>query len=236
TRWRAYGPRTVILNEKKDCKGKSITAKKRSKIKRLSKIQQSLTTGIERNLWEANPKMKLLVSKLNIPDFVYKTAWKIYTTTAKKKLTMGRSILGFIAASVYIAIRIYEIPRLLDEIVDAILVSRRKVIRSIGMLIKDILPDLNLKYKPIKPEQLIFKFGNDLKLPIKIQKKALSLLKNSLKNGLSKNGKDPKGFAASAIYIAAKPTKYRKTQTEVSDTANITEVTLRTRIKDIKTY
>ena len=202
----------------------------------MSKIQKSLTTGIERNLWEAKPKMKLIVSKLNISEFVYKTAWRIYITVAKKKLTMGRSIDGFVAASLYTAIRIYEIPRLLDEIVDAALISRRSVIHSIGILINEVLPKLNLKYKPITPEQLIFKFGNELKIPIEIQKKALNLFKNSSMKGLSKNGKDPKGFAASAIYMAAKPTDHRKTQSEISETAKITEVTLRTRIKDIQAH
>ena len=98
----------------------------------------------------------------------------------------------------------------------------------------EVLPELNLKYKPITPEQLVFRFGNKLKIPIKTQKEALKLLKTSSKKGLSTNGKDPKGFAASAIYMAARSTKHRKTQIEVSDIAKITEVTLRTRLKDIK--
>jgi transcription initiation factor TFIIB len=235
-RWRSYGPRTVLLNENKDSKGKSLNSSKRLKIRRLSKIQRSLTTGIERNLWEAKPKMRYLVSKLNIPEFAYKTAWKIYVTCAKKKLTMGRSIYGFVAASLYAAIRICEIPRLLEEISDAVLVSRRTVTHSLGILVKEVLPELDLKYKPITPGQLVFRFGNDLDMPMKIQKKAMNMLKNSSKKGLSINGKDPKGFAACVLYMAAKPTEHRKTQTEVSNTAKITEVTLRTRIKEIKAH
>ncbi|MFW9988704.1 MAG: hypothetical protein ACFFC3_08625 [Candidatus Odinarchaeota archaeon] len=55
--------------------------------------------------------------------------------------------------------------------------------------------------------------------------KSLNLYGESLENGLSINGKDPKDFAASAIYMAAKPTSHRKTQSKVSDIAKITEVT-----------
>jgi len=208
--------------------------KKKTQLLRLSKIQRSLTSSIERNLWDAKPKMNLLASKLNIPKYVYDIAWRIYIAAAKKKLTMGRTIEGFVAASLYAAIRVHEIPRLLEEISDICLVSRRTITRALGELVKEILPEFNLKYKPITPEQLIFRFGNELKIPIEIQKKALNLFSESSKNGLSTNGKDPKGFAASAIYMAAKPTEYHKTQTEVSDKAKITEVTLRTRIKDIK--
>ena len=47
-------------------------------------------------------------------------------------------------------------------------------------------------------------------------------------------GKDPKGLAAAALHIAAKPTAERKTQTEISEIARVTEVTLRTRAKQIK--
>ncbi len=233
-KWRNFGPRTLLSNNNLDSKGYNINAKRKPLFKRLSKIQRSLTSGIERNLWEAKPKMKLLVSKLNIPEYIYQTAWRIYTSAAKKKLTMGRSIDGFVSASLYAAIRVHELPILLEEINEVCVISRRTLIRSLGILIKEVLPELGLRYRPITPEKLVFRFGNKLKIPIKIQKEALRLLKTSSKKGLSTNGKDPKGFAASAIYMAARSTKHRKTQTEVSYISKITEVTLRTRVKDIK--
>ena len=54
------------------------------------------------------------------------------------------------------------------------------------------------------------------------------------KNGLLRTGKDPKGLAASVIYMAAKAGNCRKTQAEVSEVAKVTEVTLRSRSKQIK--
>ena len=41
-------------------------------------------------------------------------------------------------------------------------------------------------------------------------------------------GKDPKGLAAAALYMAAKSTPERKTQTQIADIARVTEVTLPT--------
>jgi transcription initiation factor TFIIB len=233
-RWRGFGPRTILPNESVDSKGNKLNVKDKTLFSRLSKIQQSLVSSIERNFWEAKPKLKMLVSKLNIPEYIEETAWRIYTEVAKRKLTMGRSIDGFIGASLYAAIRIHEFPRLLEEVSDAAMTSRHTIIRSLGMIIKKILPDLNLKYRPITSEQLIFRFGNDLNLPLNTQKEAYKLLKNSTKGGLNRVGKDPKGFAASVLYMAAKSTEDRKTQKEVSDVAGITEVTLRSRVKDIK--
>ena len=233
-RWRDFGPRTMLPNTKTDSKGKSIGAKEQALFSRLSKIQNSLISSIERNFWEAKPKLKMLTSKLNIPDYISETAWKIYSLVAKKKLTMGRSINGFIAGALYAAIRVHDFPRLLDEVCEASLTPRRTVHRSLAMIIREVLPDLNLRYQPITAESLVFRFGNELELPMDIQKTAINMLKQASKNGLKRTGKDPKGLAAACIYIAAKNGSIRKTQSKVADVAKITEVTLRSRAKQIK--
>jgi len=233
-RWRDFGPRTMLPNTKTDSKGKSIGAKEQALFSRLSKIQNSLISSIERNFWEAKPKLKMLTSKLNIPEYIAETAWKIYSIVAKKKLTMGRSINGFISGSLYAAIRVHDFPRLLDEICEASLTPRRTVHRSLAMIIQEVLPELNLRYQPITAESLVFRFGNELDLPIKIQKNAINMLRDASKNGLKRTGKDPKGLAAACIYIAAKNGCIRKTQSRVAEVAKITEVTLRSRAKQIK--
>jgi transcription initiation factor TFIIB len=233
-RWRDFGPRTMLPTTKTDSKGKSIGAKEQALFSRLSKIQNSLISSIERNFWEAKPKLKMLTSKLNVPEYIAETAWKIYSLVAKKKLTMGRSINGFISGSLYAAIRVHDFPRLLDEICEASLTPRRTVHRSLAMIIREVLPELKLRYQPITAESLVFRFGNELDLPISIQKNAINMLKDASKNGLKRTGKDPKGLAAACIYIAAKNGAIRKTQSKVADIAKITEVTLRSRAKQIK--
>jgi transcription initiation factor TFIIB len=233
-RWRDFGPRTMLPNTKTDSKGKSIGAKEQALFSRLSKIQNSLISSIERNFWEAKPKLKMLTSKLNVPEYISETAWKIYSIVARKKLTMGRSINGFIAGSLYAAIRVHDFPRLLDEVCEASLTPRRTVHRSLAMIIREVLPELNLRYQPITAECLVFRFGNELELPIQIQKNAINMLKDASKNGLKRTGKDPKGLAAACIYIAAKNGSIRKTQSKVANIAKITEVTLRSRAKQIK--
>jgi transcription initiation factor TFIIB len=69
---------------------------------------------------------------------------------------------------------------------------------------------------------------------MEIQKKAANMLKTASKNGLKRTGKDPKGLAAACIYIAAREGNMRKTQSTVADIAKITEVTLRSRSKQIR--
>lgn len=234
-RWREFGPRTVFLNPKTDFKGQAINAKGKTLFSRLSKIQKSLISSIERNYWEAKPKLNMTVSKMNLPDHIRETAWRIYSIAAQKKLTMGRTIEGFVAAALYAAIRVHEFPALFDEVCDASMTPKRTVHKSLGMIVKEVLPELGLRYKPITAEQLVFRFSNNLGLSMETQKKAINMLADAARKGLHCVGKDPKGLAASVIYIAGKKTGDRKTQAEVSEVAKITEVTLRSRVRELKT-
>ncbi len=235
-RWRCFGPRTVISRVKADAKGRQLPAKKQMLFARLSKIQGSLINSIERNYWEAKPKLHALANKLVIPDFIVETAWKVYSEVAQQKLTMGRSIEAFVCASLYAAIRIHEFPRMLEELTEAAIIPLRSVHRCLGLIVRTVLPALNFKYHPINAEPLVFRFGNELNLSISVQKSAAQLLKDASKKGLKSMGKDPKGIAAAAIYIASRGTMERKTQTQIAAVARVTEVTLRTRAKQIKSH
>jgi len=235
-RWRNYGPRTVIGIHNQDCKGHALESKRQQLFNRLSKIQGSLINSIERNYWESRPKLSSLGQKLHIPDHIMETAWKIYSEVAKMKLTMGRSIDAFVTASLYAAIRIHDFPRLLEEIVDVSMLPLRSVHRSLGLLVRIVLPQLKMHYKPISPEPLVYRFGSELNLTMVTQKMGSDLLRQACKNGMKKMGKDPKGLAAATLYLASKQTGERKTQTEIANIARITEVTLRTRAKQIKAY
>jgi len=237
--WRSFGPRTLLgkAGSHTDIKGTPMKSDVKTLFNRLTKINNSLISSIERNFWDAKPQMKMACSKLNIPTYIRETAWRIYQLCAKKKLTMGRSIVGFIAGALYIAIRVHEFPRLLDEVVEATIAPRRTIHKAMGLIIKDILPDMGLKYKPIEPIQLVYRFGSDLYLPMEIQQLAARILETSFRNGYSRVGKDPRGVASAVLYLASKSDHhYRKTQSEVCAVSKITEVTLRTRVADIRNH
>jgi transcription initiation factor TFIIB len=50
------------------------------------------------------------------------------------------------------------------------------------------------------------------------------------------SGKDPSGLAAGSIYLVANAYGFRLTQRDIAKQANITEVTLRNRAKQIEHY
>jgi transcription initiation factor TFIIB len=65
---------------------------------------------------------------------------------------------------------------------------------------------------------------------------AVKLIEKAKESGFNSAGKDPKGIAAAAIYIATKISNENRTQKEISNLAKVTEVTLRMRVKDLQKY
>ncbi|TFH31381.1 MAG: hypothetical protein E4G98_00125 [Promethearchaeota archaeon] len=234
--WRSFGNRTIIGQFNTDSRGRQIQPQKRALFARLNKIQGSLINSLERNYWEAKPKLSQMATRLTIPDFIQETAWNIYRLAARQKLTMGRSIEAFIGASLYAAIRVHEFPRLLEEVVECSVLPLRNIHKALALIVREVLPKLGMRYSPISSNHLIYRFGNELRLSMPIQQRANYLLYTAKKSGMSRIGKDPKGIAAAVLYLAAKDTSEKRTQTNIASVARITEVTLRTRAKQIWQY
>ncbi len=229
------GPRTVIRGAK-DAKGSRLPLTEMSKFNRLSKIHRSLTTSYERNLWIALPNLQRIQERLGLPDIVTEDALRIYTHAVKERLTMGRSIDTLLAASIAAALRIHDLPRTLDEIVEINELNKKSVIRAFRLILMNILPKLHLKVQHFEPVQYVDKFREDLGLSMPVRHAAVQLLEVAKKNGMSVEGKDPNGLAAAAIYLAGQGLGEKKTQAEIALLARITEVTVRARVKELKRF
>jgi transcription initiation factor TFIIB len=61
---------------------------------------------------------------------------------------------------------------------------------------------------------------------------AINLLKEA-KNRHATTGKDPSGLAAAILYLSARMLKEKVTQAQLAKAANVTEVTVRNRKRDL---
>jgi transcription initiation factor TFIIB len=229
------GPRTVIQGST-DAKGTLLSPNNKMKYSRLAKIHRSLTTSYERNLWIALPNLQRLQERLNLPDAVSEDALRIYTNAVKKKLTMGRSIDTLLCAAIFAALRVHGIPRTIEEILKVAELPKKIVIKSYRLILQKILPEMNLRVSQFGPKRYVETFIEELKLTMDTRNKAIELLEAAVKNKMPMEGKDPKGLAAAAIYIATKFTGEPRTQNEIAHLSHITEVTLRMRAKELKVY
>ncbi|MFX1295479.1 MAG: transcription initiation factor IIB family protein [Promethearchaeota archaeon] len=220
----SIGPRTII-NVKNEL------VKNRILYYRLSKINKSVSTTYERNLTVAQPKMLRLGSQLGIPSSIMDVALKIYSRAVQKHLTTGRSIDNLVASSIFIACRLRKLPRTVEEISEAANIPMKILAKNYRL----ILRELKIYIKPLSAKYFIERFSNELNLTSKVLIRAQELLK-IVKKSPSIIGKDPKGLAAAAIYVAIRDLgrKEHRSQTQVSQIAHISEVTLRNRVKNIK--
>ncbi|MFW9987665.1 MAG: transcription initiation factor IIB family protein [Candidatus Odinarchaeota archaeon] len=197
-------------------------------LKRATKWNTRITWQ-KRNLLIASTELKRISTNLNLPIYVREDAMRLYREAFKKKLLRGRSINAMVAACLYLASRRKQLPRTLQEITNEASANAKDVRRSYSILIREF----NLKSPSTDPVSLIPRYINDLELDSDIEKLTTKIL-SSFKARFSVSGKDPKGLCAGAIYLASKIKNKDVTQQKIVETVGITEVTLRSRYKELK--
>jgi len=187
-------------------------------------------TWEKRNILIATTELKRICSNLNLPNHVKVEAIRLYKEAFKRKLLRGRSINSMIAASIYLAIRLKRIPRTFQEILEESSENAKDIRRCYRVLIRE----LNLKPPNTEPSTLIPKYMAKLNLNQDIER-LTSKIVNTFSSNFSTSGKDPKGIVAGAIYLASKIKGLELTQKEIADQVGVTEVTLRSRYKELST-
>ena len=187
-------------------------------------------TWDKRNILIATTELKRICSNLNLPNHIRLEAIKLYKEAFKKKLLRGRSINSMIAASIYLAIRLKKIPRTLQEILDESSENEKDIRRCYRVLIRE----LNIKSPNTKPSALIPGYVATLKLDSDIEINSTRIV-NAYSERFSTSGKDPKGIVGGAIYLACRLKGLELTQKEIADVVGVTEVTLRSRYKELST-
>jgi len=224
------GLSTVIDWRNRDSRGKRIPADQKAQIYRLRKWQRRIrvSDASERNLAFALSEMSKITNNLSLPRSILETASIIYRKAIREHLIRGRSIQGISAASIYIACRQCGLARTLDEIAAASSMSKKEIGRSYRFLVKE----LDYFIPPAKPSQYVSKFSDQLAMQGNVEEIASKILKRARELRLTA-GRGPTGIAAAASYIASLLVGERRTQREVAEIAQVTEVTVRNRYKEI---
>ncbi|MFC7071363.1 transcription initiation factor IIB family protein, partial [Halobaculum lipolyticum] len=182
----------------------------------------------ERNLKQALGEIDRMASALGLPENVRETASVIYRRALSEDLLPGRSIEGVASAALYAAARQANTPRSLDELTAVSRVDRMELTRTYRYVVRE----LKLEVAPADPAQYVGRFASDLDLSDEGEWRARELLKTAQETGVT-SGKSPVGLAAAAVYAASLLTNEALTQSQVSDVAGVSEVTIRNRYKEL---
>ena len=121
------------------------------------------------------------------------------------------------------------VPRTLDDI--AIISNIKR--KSIAKCYRQIIIELDLKLPMIDTTKCIARIANKVNISEKTKHQAINLMNDVVNSGLSA-GKDPMGLAATVVYASCVRTGEQKSQIDIANAADITEVTIRNRFKDLK--
>jgi transcription initiation factor TFIIB len=120
------------------------------------------------------------------------------------------------------------ISRTLKDIASYSNVKFKEVAKSYRLL----CIELDLKVPIVDPMRCIAKVANKANLSEKTKRQAAEMMNNVTQREISV-GKNPMGLAASVLYMSSLKTGENITQSNLSDAAGVTEVTLRNRYKDL---
>lgn len=224
------GLSTMIDWRDRDVYGKKLSSGQKAEIYRLRKWQRRIrvSDATERNLAFALSEISKIAGNLSLPKNIIETASVIYRKAVKERLIRGRSIQGVTAAAIYVATRQCGLARTLEEVSQASTVNKKEVGRSYRFLVKE----LDYFIPPLKPSQYVTKFSNQLTMQGKVEEIAHKIIETAKILKLT-SGRGPTGIAAAASYIASILTGERKTQREIAEIAQVTEVTIRNRYKEL---
>ncbi|ARS91214.1 transcription initiation factor IIB [Natrarchaeobaculum aegyptiacum] len=223
------GLTTTIDWKNKDAYGRSLSSEKRSQMNRLRKWQERIRTkdAGERNLQLALSETDRMASALGVPRSVREVASVLYRRALEDDLIRGRSIEGVATSTLYAACRMEGIPRSLDEVAAVSRVDRMEI----GRTYRYISQELSLEMQPVDPKKYVPRFCSELDLSEEVEIKANEIIDTTAEQGML-SGKSPTGYAAAAIYASALLCNEKKTQREVAEVSQVTEVTIRNRYQE----
>jgi transcription initiation factor TFIIB len=221
---------STVIRVEKDAFGRPLSTKVKQQMWRLRRWQMrsKVHASQSRNLMLAMSELQRLSDILHMPSSLVDLASIIYRKTLNEGLVRGRSIGGMVAGALYAAVRFTKVPRTLKEIAEASQRTQKEIARSYGVVVRN----LEMKMPIDDPADYVTKIAEKAKVSSEVEGLAIKLIREA-KRRFATTGKDPSGLAAAALYIAARQKKEKLTQSRLAKAADVTEVTVRNRKRDL---
>jgi transcription initiation factor TFIIB len=225
------GLATIIGKSDKDSSGKQLDPSMHSMIHRLRtwNFRTQIHTSAERNLMRAFNDLARVKDKLGLSDAIIEKTAYIYRKAQEKHLTKGRSVSAILAAAIYIACREVGASRTLADIAATMDVKRKIISRGHRILINE----LDMHVPPVDLVKCVARIANKMNIDEKTKRMAMHTMVDLVDKEIS-TGKSPMGLAASVLYTSCIRNDENTTQKNIAEAAGVTEVTIRNRIKDLR--
>ena len=225
------GLSTIIPYSTIDGNGSALNSEQRGNMQRMIRWNKISTSNRShhRNLKNAFSVLLRIRDKLSLSQPVVEKAAYYYRKTLELNLLKGRSINGFVVACVYIACREAGMVRSMEEISKSIDTNH---IFS-GKCFRFLSRRLGIKTPQIDSRPLLSRIANNAGVSEKSLRKAAQMMSVIKENSIS-SGKDPNAVAAAVLYGACLAQGEKLHQVQLAEAANLSVVTLRKRLQDVR--
>jgi transcription initiation factor TFIIB len=212
--------------------GGYIRAKDRMKTLKLRLIQNKIRVNAkERKLVTYLSTLNSEASRLNLPEHVKETAALLIRKLIEEGKARRIDMYTLIAAVIYYSCQVNRVPKSLQEIRISYNLPASELWRALER-VQEVAKQVRGFRPNIKPTEYIPKITEKLNLPAYVSSKASELVDLMHRHGLT-SGKGYTALAAASVYLISTLMDVKKTQKDIANTLNITEVTIRNRYKEI---
>lgn len=224
------GLSTIIDWRGRDAQGRLLKPEDMAQVNRIRKWHRrsKVSDSTSRNLTYALTEITKIAHKLNLPRNVQETASVLYRRAINKGLIKGRKIESVAAASVYMACRQCNVVRSLERVASAADISVKEQSRAYRQMLRKLDADV----PRFSPHDHLSSLVNRLSISGDAELIAKDILDRAAESGLT-HGRAASSITAAAMYIAGQLTDAQFTQGDVAKAAQVTEVTIRNRYKEI---
>jgi transcription initiation factor TFIIB len=226
-----FGLSTDISSDSRDSHGRYLDPYNRQNAMRMQKWQRRIRTSSsgERSLSIALGKISEASDMLRLPNPIVEEASHIFRKSAKQSVSKSKSIAGMAASSIYLACRRSNVNRSLKEIAKAAGIQSRAAAKYYRLLINEVEKNY---VPPPSVQKYISKLVNKEKINARVERLAYELSDKANESEIS-SGKTPSGLAAAYVYISSVMCGEHIPQREIAEFAEVTEVTVRNRCREI---
>ncbi len=214
----------------RDYAGRELTARARERMRRLRGVERGVAVGgRERRDFKARAIIAGAIERLELPASYVDDALELYRGASRAGGTAGRSADVCAAASIYVVARQRGATRTMREVAAGLSID----VTELRRCYMSIVSSLGLKVSSSDPRLFVSKYVSTLGLRTEVERRAIDTLLK-VRGEREVVGKNPVALAAAAVYLACSELGERVTQREVSRVFGVSDVSLRNRLRDLK--
>jgi transcription initiation factor TFIIB len=193
--------------------------------------QVKIWDSTEKNLATALQYITKTAIDLSLPNTALEKAILTYKRIIEKGLLKGRSMKAICATSIYIGSKQSKTAITMRDIAHSTKISPRKISHCYRSIIKH----LKMPVQTTSIANYACEIATRLQLSTR-NKEVMEKILEAMDSSKLFIGKAPTGVACAAIYISSLLIGERKSQREIGEVARTTEMTIRSRIRELKKH